>query len=662
MRIGRYEVQGEIGRGGVGVVYRARAPEGRDVAIKVLAPRGAHATARFDRERRLLGSLGEAEGFVPLLDSGATGPSGFIVMPYLPGGTLGTRLRRGRLSLDETLALAERLAAALGRAHERGIVHRDLKPENIIFTAEGAPLVADLGIAKHFDDSAPGASQSVSLSKDGALSGTPGYMPPEQLRNASAVGPEADVFALGAIFHECLTGRRLFEAESLVELMTLMDSRAVPGARERASVPAWLERVLARALARDPARRYPDGHAFARALGAKGRGGRRPLLLALGGLVLVAATLLASTWHGGAIPEDSGAIEGDPLLVLERGRGRAVQGDLAGALADFDRALALDPRLSGAFAARASIERGREAAIADWGRALALEPRRVAWLLERGSALLAARNLERALEDATRAVELDPGSGRAFLLRAAVRFGLGDAGGAADLERGRALDPGNARGLSLEGDRRFLQGDRAGAREAFDRATRNDPTEATGWSGRGRVRFSDNDFDGAIEDLDRALAIDPGVARTWSLRAMAAVEVNDLAMAVVAADRALALYEPEFDAWYARGAAHVLQNDASAAIADLTRATELVPGDQRPWFWRAWARWKMHDLEGALADSERALAITEGTWAWATRGLARAARGDRDGATSDLERSLTFRLKPEIRSAVEKELARLRRR
>ncbi len=87
-----------------------------------------------------------------------------------------------------------------------------------------------------------------------------------------------------------------------------------------------------------------------------------------------------------------------------------------------------------------------------------------------------------------------------------------------------------------------------------------------------------------------------------------------------------------------------------------------MPGDQRPWFWRAWARWKMHDLEGALADSERALAITEGTWAWATRGLARAARGDRDGATSDLERSLTFRLKPEIRSAVEKELARLRRR
>src|SRR5262249_13501635 len=141
MDVGGYEVTSELGRGGMGVVLRARSPDGKDVALKVLhAADSKSALARFERERRLLATLGEEGGFVPLLDAGDSPRGPFIVMPLLPGGTLRDRLERGPLAVEDAVALFVALASALGRAHALGIVHRDLKPENVLFTAEGRPL------------------------------------------------------------------------------------------------------------------------------------------------------------------------------------------------------------------------------------------------------------------------------------------------------------------------------------------------------------------------------------------------------------------------------------------------------------------------------------------------------------------------------------------
>ncbi|HZU98392.1 MAG TPA: serine/threonine-protein kinase, partial [Planctomycetota bacterium] len=200
---GPYAVVAEIGQGGGGFVLRGRGPRGEDVAIKVLKSGNPEALARFRREARLQAGLGEKEGFVPLLDGGDA-PSPFLVMPFLAGGTLRDRLHRGPLSIEETVALGRKLAAAIGRAHALGIVHRDLKPENVLFTAKGEPLVADLGIAKHFRRDGVDGVASQSLSKTGMLRGTAGYMPAEQLRDSKEVKPPADVFALGAILYECL--------------------------------------------------------------------------------------------------------------------------------------------------------------------------------------------------------------------------------------------------------------------------------------------------------------------------------------------------------------------------------------------------------------------------------------------------------------------------
>src|SRR5579883_3236051 len=163
MRIGGYEMLGLLGKGGMGSVYRARSAKGEEVALKLLAKTSPEQVARFERERRLLGDLASQGGFVPLLDAGSAPEGPFIVMPLMGGGTLRGRLEKGPLGLAKTLELGRALARALARAHERGIVHRDLKPENVLFDAAEQAFVADLGLAKHFDKDAAGASRSLSL-------------------------------------------------------------------------------------------------------------------------------------------------------------------------------------------------------------------------------------------------------------------------------------------------------------------------------------------------------------------------------------------------------------------------------------------------------------------------------------------------------------------
>jgi WD40 repeat protein len=316
-KLGKYDLLEAIGRGAVGVVFRARSPAApgapsHDLAIKLVHARNPETLARFEREIRLQGTLGEAEGFVPLVDSGTSPEGPYLVMPLLTGGTLRARLARGPLSIDETVALTSALARALGRAHERGIVHRDLKPENVLFSAAGTPLIADLGLAKHFSQDSPGASQSVQLSVAGTFRGTAGYMPPEQMRDARDSGPPVDVFALGAILHECLAGAPAFEGASMLELVTRVDAGAfTPLAEARPDAPAWLTAIARRALARDPADRFADGAALARALAARGPDASprpRPLGLALAvlGVAGVALAVLHATLGPGTPAEPVG--------------------------------------------------------------------------------------------------------------------------------------------------------------------------------------------------------------------------------------------------------------------------------------------------------------------------------------------------------------------
>jgi serine/threonine-protein kinase len=269
VKIGDYEVEGEVGRGGMGVVYRARSPVGHPVAVKLVRDRdGRNAIARFERERRLAVELVEDDGFVPLVDWGATDEGPFIVMPLLAGGTLRERLGKP-WPLEDALGFGRTLARALGRAHARGIVHRDLKPENIIFADAtlARPLIADLGLAKHFRKD--GSTSSVALTQTGHMIGTAGYMAPEQITAARTAGPTADVFALALILHECLSGTPAFSGKNPAALIANVVKCEHASLREkRPGLPEPVYQVLEAALAPEVKDRPPDGDAFARALGA----------------------------------------------------------------------------------------------------------------------------------------------------------------------------------------------------------------------------------------------------------------------------------------------------------------------------------------------------------------------------------------------------------
>ncbi|MGE0708666.1 MAG: protein kinase [Planctomycetota bacterium] len=315
-RLGPYQVLEVLGRGGVGIVLRARAPDGGEVAIKVLRDVSPERVERFGRELHLLAQLRVEGGFVPVLDTGVSEQGPYIVMPLLTGGTLEDRLRHGPLDPDDAQALARALAQALGRAHARGIVHRDLKPANVLFDAAGAPHIADLGLAKHFGTAS--ALAEAALSRTGEARGTPGYMAPEQLEDAKNVGPAADVFALGAILYECLSGQGPFVDQTIAAMLArAAEGRYPPLRRARPQVTPALGAVVSRALSPDPNRRFPDGTALAQALlDASLRpdvGGESKLhgaALAVG-LVLLGAALGALATRSGA-PAPRLAGPGDP--------------------------------------------------------------------------------------------------------------------------------------------------------------------------------------------------------------------------------------------------------------------------------------------------------------------------------------------------------------
>jgi serine/threonine protein kinase len=290
VKLGPYEIERTLGEGGMGTVLEGRGPDGRRVAVKLVHGATQERAQRFQREQDLLATLGEEEGFVALLDAGWSERGPYFVMPLVSGGTLLDRLAHGALDTADAVELVTRLAQAMGRAHSKGIVHRDLKPANVLLTADGRPLIADLGLGKHFR----AAPAEGALSRTGEARGTLGYMAPEQLEDAKHVGPQADVFALGTILYECLSGVRAFPGESQTEvLMRVIDGRYTPLRRVCPQAPAWLARVVERALSPQPVDRFPDCDALAAALAAARRAShtRGPVIAAA---VIVGSAALIS--------------------------------------------------------------------------------------------------------------------------------------------------------------------------------------------------------------------------------------------------------------------------------------------------------------------------------------------------------------------------------
>jgi len=266
-KVGRYEIIAKVGQGAMGVVYRAQDPTiRRVVALKVLpadpvtsmeqtATQARSSAGFFEREAQAAGALLHPN-IVTLYDAGRDGAWYYLAMEFVEGGTFAAEIARaGKVVADRAVDVVAVVADALDFAHERGVIHRDIKPANLMILPDQTVKVADFGIAR--------LSSATSTMTGDMMVGTPHYMSPEQVRGGKIDG-RSDLFSLGVVLYEALTGRKPFQAETLAAVLNSIMNSNPPAAHEiDATIPAPLSAIVAKAMSREPGQRYARGKELA---------------------------------------------------------------------------------------------------------------------------------------------------------------------------------------------------------------------------------------------------------------------------------------------------------------------------------------------------------------------------------------------------------------
>jgi eukaryotic-like serine/threonine-protein kinase len=270
-QLGPYEISAPLGAGGMGEVYRARDTRlRREVAVKVLPDAFSsdpERLRRFEQEARTAGALNHPN-VLAIYDVGKHDGSPYLVSEFLEGKTLREQLKTGPLPVRRATDIAVQVARGIAAAHEKGIIHRDLKPANLFLTSDGRVKILDFGLAKLFQRDDCGVGETLSLTplphtESGLVLGTVGYMSPEQVRGESA-DPRSDIFSLGAILYEMLSGKRAFHKESSAETMTAILKEEPPGlSGETRKIPSAVERIVFHCLEKNPAERFESARDLA---------------------------------------------------------------------------------------------------------------------------------------------------------------------------------------------------------------------------------------------------------------------------------------------------------------------------------------------------------------------------------------------------------------
>ncbi len=664
----RYEILGELGRGGMAVVYRARDRAlGREVALKVLRddfPIGPEERARFRREGEAAARLSHPH-IVPVFDAGET----FLVLELVKGEPLDRALPG--LDLRSRVAILEKVSRAVQHAHAHGIVHRDLKPANVLLSG-GVAKVSDFGIARLAGETA--------LTRSGSVLGTPLYMAPEQVQGrVREIGPRTDVYALGAMLYEMLAGRPPFTGEAAIELFGKIvneEPARVP------DVPGELEAVALRAIEKDPTRRYRSADDFAEELSR----------WLAGKAVLARPPSAWSRWRKGLARRRAVLVAG----ALGLGALTTALAVLIPSLIRTRRTLALWTRVSVILSDADSYGRGGEVGRSrerlDEGIRTCREFLSRHEMAEAhyflGRLLRARGRKSEAMTALNRALELDPDLGEArfergllhvdlygaALLKVQMTFaGRGPTTGGAptpeELEshrpelgalRSKAIEDLSARvGRSdyfREVDAEFgraevsrMRWEWDAAREGFGRVIDREPLYVRARLSLALLATWLGEYERAIKEAGEAIDRYRGLGEAHALRAEAlfwkaesaplsreSVEARRKALAD--ADRALELGEP---AWSTRGKILWRLGEFDRAVSDYTKALELEPGDALTLNHRGNVRAAKGDLEGAIADYAEAIRVSPGfAMAWKNRALARALRGERAEALADAEAAL----------------------
>jgi predicted Ser/Thr protein kinase len=386
-QIGRYVVLAELGRGGFGKVYRVRDSNlNREVALKVLYAQmlvDPTLVERFRREAQVVANLDHPH-IVPIYDYGDIEDRLGLVMKLLPGGSLAKRIDEGPLPWEEVVRLTGQVATALDYAHERGLVHRDIKPANVLLDDEGNAVLGDFGLVRALE----GSQLTVSLS--GGVLGTPAYIAPEVWDGMEAT-PLTDIYALACVVYEMIVGEQLFDATNMSGVIARhLREREFPETWPEGT-PAGIERVLGRALAIDPAARYPSAGAFVAALAELGADPLAEPYAALRAALAAEAWDKAVALAEGIVQEDAGYRDARALMAQAR----------AGRVAA-ERA---------AWVAEWQEEAERALAAGEWEKALAVAQRWQGVTPEDKAAEAAIRRAEAGLQQARSRAEMAPPAG-----------------------------------------------------------------------------------------------------------------------------------------------------------------------------------------------------------------------------------------------------------
>ncbi|MEK7867272.1 MAG: alpha/beta fold hydrolase [Planctomycetota bacterium] len=660
---GRFEVLSELARGGMGIVYRVRQVDlGRVVALKLLKE-GEEASAeqieRFHREAELAAQL-RHPNIVPIHEVGVWQGRHFFTMDCIEGETLEARLRRGLLPIEQTASLLEKVARAIHFAHTKGIVHRDMKPGNVLLDEAGEPQITDFGLARSLE----GPS---TLTRPGAAIGTPFYMSPEQIAGRlDLIDARTDVFALGVVLYEMLSGKRPFTGESAVAIFqSITQEEPLPLRLAAPNAPRDLATICERALEKPREKRFPTALAMAEDLARYQRGEpvlakpigplarwarrarRHPAFLAGAAAAVVCiagAAFLAIRLEGRHASERR---ESDVALRASRYKALVAEGaylveqkDWDGAKKRFDEAIALDAAQPLAWKNRAWVH---------------FEQKRYA----------------EAMDDYTRALERDPRDGEAAYFRGCVKRDAGDREGAlADVTSAIGLRPTEPRFRNARGCLLYDQGKDEEAIPDFDVAIREDRSEAEFCVNRalchmrrGRLEQAERDFtmaldrdprhdmalldrakmrEGlgklkeAVEDLARYVNFHPEDPEGFFLRGSYRIEGGQSAEGVLDLDESLRLRPGHWKSLLNRGLGHLALGHAAEASADFDGAIAAAPKEPEPYLKRSSLRIEAGQGIEALSDCDACLALdpdlAEARW---NRALALEMVGRRDDAAAE---------------------------
>ncbi len=677
-RLGRYVIQGELGRGGMGIVYRAFDPQlRRDVAVKCLRVGvDERALARFESEGRAIARL-HHPAIVAVHEVGRDPASGrpFLAMDFIDGETLEALLKRERVPPRRLAELGRELALALAHAHEAGVIHRDVKPENVLIDGEGRPRLTDFGLARD-------VSATQGLTATGQIIGTPSYMAPEQADgDRGEQGPATDVYGLGALLYRALAGRPPFTGRSYPELLRRVLIEEPQALRSiDARINADLETIVHRCLEKAPDARYGTARALAEELERfrdgdailarpPGRGERirrwarrnRALAIALGGLLAVTAGGVAvgvTLWRRGAEAreevsrlaaerDEAIAAEQDALVaeqqaldgIVARVRSGEIELDSGGYERAVDEIAALhDPETATRLAAHLdqitdrlwTIRRGV------YRRALRSE---AAGTGDGGDPLDAAE-LEHAI-DALRAAgsHLDRRTPRErATIENASRRVVAAARARGERVPHFAAIVRDAHAAALSRSERNL------AALCSDALARLGPRAADATGALERHVFAESD---AIRASRAGIALASiGTAEARGILANVGATQRHSSEFVERVGRWLERHGDELalpdgddaDALLARAPYLVARGDVAGALADLDRALELAPESAAIRGARARILWRAGRLDEALADVDRAVQLSpDRSEPHTLRGQIRQARGEHDLAREDFD-------------------------